>query len=170
MADLSLVADSVRSNPTPFDRALSRYLYALDRLRTEPDYSDEANGMLNDAVCHAEWAVMQVPAANLYELRAKADVVWDALDSVPSDASVQSFFADLIRLTGGGASLLFDPAYWLDRFEKSGGGWLVRDGKAWLMWPEGEDRLDYCLAELKMRGGKPAVEALILARHEAQEA
>jgi len=173
MADLSLVADSVRSNPTRptrFDQAVARYRFALDRLRTEPHNCDEVSDMLTDALCHAERAVMQVAAADLAELRTKADIVWDALDSVPSDASVQSFFADLIRLTGGGASRLFDPAYWLQRFERLGGGWVVRDGKVFLLWLHDRDMLSDWLAELDVRGGRPAVEALILARHDVQEA
>lgn len=173
MADLTVVADSVRSNPaspTRFDRALSRYIYALVRQRTEPDDSDEANDLLADALWQAERVVMQIPAANFNELRAKADIVWDALDSVPSDASVRSFFADLIRLTGGGASFSFDPAYWLQRFERLGGGWAVAGGKVHLFWMHEKDMLSDWLAELEVRGGRPAVEALILARHEAQEA
>lgn len=170
MADLSLVADFVRSNPTPFDRALRRYLFALDRLNNDPENSDDVTNHLSDALWQAEMAVMQAPAANLDELRTKADILWCDLDSIPVPANVQLFFADLIRLTGGGVSRAFDPASWLQHFERIGGGWVLREDKVWLVWPEGEERFDNPLAELKMRGGRPAVEALIFARHEAREA
>ncbi|WP_298190977.1 hypothetical protein [Novosphingobium sp.] len=173
MADLTVKADSVRSNParpTRFEQAVQRYHYALNKLRTEPDDSDEANDLLADALCHAERGVMREPVANIEELRTKADIVFDALDSIPSDASVRSLFADLIRLTGGGPSRLFDPAYWLQRFERLGGGWVVRDDKVFLFWTHDKDMMSDWLVELEVRGGRPAVEALILARNEAREA
>jgi hypothetical protein len=170
MADLTVVADSVRSNTTPFDNALRRYLFALDRLRSDPEKSDDVTNHLSDAYWQAEMAAMQEPAANLDELRAKADILWCDLDSIPLKACVQHFFADLIRLTGGGVSRAFDPASWLQHFERIGGGWVVRDDKVLLIWPEGEERFDNPVAELKMRAGRSAVDALILARHEGREA
>lgn len=155
---------------SPFDRALQRYLFAMKELRSDPENSDDVTNHLSDALWQAERAVMQAPAANLDELRVKADVLWCDLDSIPLDDAVQHFFADLIRLTGSGVSRTFDPEAWLHHFERIGGGWVVRDDKVWLVWPEGEERFENPLAELKMRAGRPAVEALILARHEAQGA
>ncbi|MFY7819756.1 hypothetical protein [Novosphingobium sp. B1] len=169
MADLSLVADSVRDNPSCFERAMQRYLYAFNRLHTEADDSDEMSGLLTDALCQAEDAVMFEPASNIAELRAKADIIWCDVDSLPKDRHVLAFFDDLIRLTGNAVSPVFDAGRWLARFERCGGGWVVQDGKAWLMWPE-NDRIEDCLAELKMRGGKPAVIELIHASHAAKGA
>lgn len=154
---------------TNFDKAIARYLFAFDRLHNEPDDSDEMSGLLTDALCRAEDAVMFEPANNIAELRAKADIIWCDIDSLPKDRHVLAFFDDLIRLTGNAVSPVFDPERWLKRFERCGGGYVVQDGKAWLMWPE-SDRIEDCLAELKMRGGKPAVIDLIHARHAAKEA
>lgn len=169
MADLSLVADSVRDNPTPFDRALSRYLFALERVHTEPDQSNEANDYVTDALVQAENAVMFEPANDFDQLRAKADILFCDLDSTPPTRHVLAFFADLVRLTGDKPSACFNAERWLARFARCGGGWVVQDGKPWLMWPE-DERAEECLAELKARGGKGVVMDLIRARHEAQEA
>lgn len=169
MADLSLVADSVRDNPTPFERALQRYLFALDRLNSTDDNSDENSDMLTDAVTQAENGVMAEQAADLDQLRVKADILWSDVDSLPPDRHVTAFFADLVRLTGGGASRLFDPARWLARFERKGGGWLVQEDRTWLMWPD-LDRMEGLAQELEMRGGKQAVLDLIRARHNGEGA
>jgi hypothetical protein len=154
---------------TPFEEAMSRHLFALERLHTEPDDSDEMSGLLTDALCRAEDALMFVPASNLSELRAKCDVIFCDLDSTPKSEHVLALFDDLVRMTGNTTSHVFDPARWLARFERCGGGWVVQDGKAWLMWPE-NDRINDCLAELKMRGGKPAVMDLIRTCHDVKEA
>lgn len=169
MADLSLVADSVRSNPSPFERALQRYLYALDQVHVDPDNSDHRADYQIDALVQAENGVMAEPAADFDELRVKADILWNEVDSLPPERHVTAFFADFVRLTGGGASRVFDPARWLARFERKGGGWLVQDDRTWLMWPDVE-RMDGLAQELEMRGGKQAVLDLIRARHNGEEA
>lgn len=169
MADFQHQANFARENPTRFESAFARYLFALDRLRTETDDSDEMTGHLTDALVTAENAVMQEPATSLDELRAKADIVFMDANSIAPDRHVWAFFADLIRLTGNTPSRVFDPARWLEWYERLGGGWIVHDGKVRLMWPE-DERLDDCLAELKMRGGKGAVMDLIRARPRAKAA
>lgn len=169
MADLSLVADSVRDNPTPFDRALERYRFAMAQAH-QSHIGQDMDDLLTDAIIGAENAVMAEPANTVEELRAKLDIIFLDIDSTPPDRHVFAIFADLIRLTGNTPSRLFDPARWLAWFERCGGGWVVRDDKAWLMWPEEEGVFESCFAELKMRGGKQAVMDLIRARHEAQEA
>lgn len=172
MATLPVEADSVRSNParpTDFERAVAHYRFALDRLRNEPDKSDDASDLLSDALTSAEDRLVRVPAANLEELRVKADVVWFDSASIPSADHLRHFFADLIRMTGGAPSIGFDPARWLARFERCGGMWAVRDGEALLLIPEGADLADVLL-DLDMRGGRGAVLDLIRARHEAREA
>lgn len=169
MADLSLVADSVRDNLSNFDRALSRYLFALDQMHNTGDDSDQMSDYLTDALVQAENAVMREPAADLDQLRVKADILWDEVDSLPPDRHILAFFADLIRLTGNTPSRVFDPARWLARFERCGGGWLVQEDRTFLMWPD-LDRVEGLTQELDMRGGKQAVLDLIRTRHEAQEA
>lgn len=169
MADFQQQANCVCDKPSRFDQAVARYLYAYERLHTEADDSDEMSGLLTDALCRAEDAVMDEPATSLDQLRMKLDIVFCDIDSLPKDRHVLALFDDMVRLTGNTSSPVFDPARWLARFERCGGGWVVQDGKAWLMWPENE-RINDCLAELKMRGGKPAVIELIRARHEAKEA
>lgn len=152
-----------------FDRALNRYLFALDRLHSTDDNSDENTDMLTDAMFQAEAGVMREPAADLDQLRIKADILWGEVDSLPPDRHVIAFFADLVRLTGGGASRVFNPARWLARFERRGGGWAVQDDRTFLMWPDLE-RTKELTQELDMRGGKPAVLDLIRARHNGPEA
>ena len=163
MADFQQQATCAREKPSRFDSAVARYLYALDRLHSEPDDSDEMSGLLTDALACAEDGVMFEPASSFEDLRVKADIIWCDIASLPKDTHVLLFFQDLLRLTGNAVSPVFDPARWLARFERCGGGWVVQDGKAWLMWPE-DDRINDCLAELKIRGGKPAVMDLIRAR------
>ncbi len=169
MADLSLVADSARDNPTNFDRALERYRFAMAQAQAS-HITQDMDDLLTDAIIGAENAVMTEPANTVEDLRAKLDIIFLDIDSTPPERHVFSLFADLIRLTGNTPSRLFDPARWLAWFERCGGGWVVRDGRAWLMWPEEEGVFESCFADLKIRAGKPAVHAFILARHEAQEA
>lgn len=157
------------STTSPFETALARYMFAFDRLQTETDDSDEMSGLLTDALCQAEDCVMSEPASSFAELRAKADIIWCDVDSLPKERHVLALFEDLIRLTGNAVSPIFDAARWLTRFKRCGGGWVVKDEKAWLMWPE-NDLIKDCLAELKMRGGKAAVLELIRAGYEEKEA
>lgn len=154
---------------TKFDKAVARYLYALDRMNTCSDHSDQMTNFLHDALCRAEDAVMFEPAGDIAELRTKADIIWGDLGTLPRDRHILAFFDDLIRLTGDAVSPIFDAGRWLARFERCGGSWVTRDGKTWLMWPE-NDLIDNCLAELKVLGGKPAVIELINAREHALEA
>ncbi len=154
---------------TDFDRAVSRYQFALDRLHNDYDLSDENSNFLTDALVTAEDAVMREPAQDFDQLRIKADIVWSDPNSLPPDRHVSAFFADLVRLTGAKPSRMFDPVRWLARFERRGGGWIVRDDTIFLMWPDPADIQDM-LMELEMRGGRPAVLDLIRTRYEAQEA
>lgn len=154
---------------TKLERALNRYRFALDVLHDGSDDSDAMTNLISDGLITAENAVMSAPATNFDDLRVKADVLFADHNSVPRDDHVKSFFADLIRMTGNGPSRVFDPARWLARFERIGGGWVVQEDRTWLMWPE-DDRMDDCLQELELRGGKPAVLDLIRARHNGQEA
>lgn len=169
MADFQQQATIVRENPTDFDRALERYLFALDRLHNTADESDEMSDYLSDALTQAENALMREPAANLDQLRVKADILFCDVDSLAPDRYVLAFFADLVRMTGGGASRMFDPTRWLARLERCGGGWVVQPDRTWLMWPDPE-LAEGLVQELAMRGGKQAVLDLIRTRHEAQEA
>lgn len=169
MADFQQQASAACNNPTNFERALQRYMFALDRLHGTDDDSDEMSDNLTDALTQAENAVMREPAADLDQLRVKADILWCDVDSLPPDRHVLAFFADLVRMTGGGASRVFDPARWLARFERCGGGWVVQEDRTFLMWPD-LDRVEGLVNDLEMRGGKPAVLDLIRTRHEGQEA
>lgn len=154
---------------TPFEEAMSRYLFALERLHTEADQSDEMSGLLTDALSRAEDAVMSKPAQGIADLRAKADILFCDADSLPKDQHILAFFTDLIRLTGDTPSRVFDPERWLAWFQRCGGNWTVQNGKAWLMWPE-TDSIKDCMTELAMRGGKAAVMDLIRTRHDTKEA
>lgn len=154
---------------TPFESALQRYLFALERVYSEPDESNEASHYVTDALCTAENAVMAVPAADMNQLRVKADILWADPDSLPPDRHVMALFADLIRLTGNTPSRVFNPVRWLERFERTGGGWVVQDDRIFLMWPD-LDRVHGLTQELEMRGGKQAVLDLIRAHHEGREA
>jgi hypothetical protein len=169
MADFQQRESFARSTPTKFDGALQRYLFALDRLLSTDDKSDENSDMLTDAMTQAENGLMAEPAADLHQLRIKADILWSDVDSLPPAEHILAFFCDLVRLTGGGASRVFDPARWLARFEHHGGGWVVQDGRTVLMWPD-LDRVRGLTQELEMRGGKQAVLDLIRARHEGEGA
>lgn len=154
---------------TNFDKAIARYNYAMERLHAEDDDSDEMSNMLTDALVTAEAAIMGEPAQTFDQLRVKADILWTDPDSLPPDRHVMAFFADLIRLTGNTPSRVFNPARWLERFERTGGGWVVQDDRTFLMWPD-LDRLSGLTQELEMRGGKQAVIDLIRTRHAAKEA
>lgn len=169
MADFQQQENCACEMPSPFERAVQRYVFALERLHTEPDQSDAASNFVTDALVQAENAVMFEPANDFDQLRAKADILFCDLDSNPPVRHVLAFFADLVRLTGDKPSACFNPERWLARFERCGGGWVVQDGKPWLMWNE-DERIEDCLAELKARGGKAAVMDIIRARHEAKEA
>lgn len=169
MADFQQQVSVACDNPTNFDRAVHRYLFALDQLHNSGDDSNESNDHLTDAMVQAENAVMREPAANLDQLRVKADILWCDVDSLPPDRHVMVFFEDLIRLTGNIPSCVFDPARWLARFERCGGGWVVQPDRIYMMWPD-LDRMEGLAQELRMRGGKQAVLNLIRARHDGQEA
>lgn len=155
-----------KAAPTAFDRAMARYLFALERSHSEPDHSDAVGTYTCDAIVAAENAVMAEEAHTFEELRAKFDILFCDLESTPPTRHVLAVFADLVRLTGGKPSSVFNAERWLKQFERCGGAWAVRDGKPWIMWPE-DGRCDDLLAELKARGGKPAVMDLI--RSQASE-
>ncbi|KHS43404.1 hypothetical protein NJ75_03713 [Novosphingobium subterraneum] len=157
---MSDLAPETNAQPSAFERALARYLFALERMHTEPDESNEANDYITDALVQAENAVMFEPANDFDQLRVKADILFCDLDSTPPTRHVLAFFADLVRLTGDKPSPSFNAERWLSRFVRCGGEWVVKAGTPWIMWPE-DGRCDDLLAELKARGGKPAVMNLI---------
>lgn len=163
IAAVALAPDEGQRLPSRFDRALARYLYALDRLRATTDDSDENCDMLTDALTTAERDLMAEPAADIRELRAKADILWDCPSSTPPEELFWQFFKDLRRLTDDAPSITFHPAGWLERFERRGGGWIVRGGEAFILWPVPEDVREL-LDELETRGDRAAVLDLIRAR------
>lgn len=169
MADFQQRESFARDSASHFEQAVSRYLFSLGQLHATTDDSDEMSDHLTDALVQAEDAVMREPAETLDQLRIKADILWSDVDSLPPDRHILAFFADLIRLTGNAPSRVFDPARWLARFERNGGGWVVQDDRVWLMWPDLE-RVEGLTQELEMRGGKVAVLDLIRARHEKKAA
>lgn len=63
----------------------------------------------------------------------------------------------------------FVHQWWLERFEASGGGWIVQDGIAVLLCPTGATACEGCLAELEASGRRTDVLDLILHRHAAKE-
>lgn len=146
---------------TCFDRALSSYLYALDRLNNEPDESDEACDYAAFALRAAEDRLMAVPAKNLNQLRVKADVLFSDLSSVLERDHIVSFMSDLVELTGGRQSITFDPMAWLDLFQRRGGTWKFCDGEVLFFVPE-TNLARGSMAELEMRGGRAAVESLLI--------
>lgn len=146
---------------TCFDRALTAYLYALDRLNNEPDESDEACDYAAFAMRAAQDRLMAVPATNLDQLRAKADAMFFDLNSVVERDHIVSFMSDLVELTGGRQSMTFDPMAWLDLFERRGGSWKFCEGELLFFVPE-TDLARESMAELEMRGGRAAVESLII--------
>lgn len=163
MSTLAYMTEERRSD---FESAITRYLFALERSETEPDHSTAADVYTCDALVAAENAIMELPAHDFDQLRAKFDILFSDIDSVPPTRHVLAVFADLVRLTGNKPSRCFNAERWLSRFERCGGEWVVKAGKPWIMWPE-DGRCDDLLAELKARGGKPAVMELI--RSQASE-
>jgi len=148
-----------------FDRALVAYLYALDRLNSETDESNEASDYAAFALRAAQDRLMAVPATNLDQLRAKADAMFFDLSSVVERDHIVSFMSDLVELTGGLQSITFDPTAWLDLFTRRGGSWKFCGGELLFFVPE-TDLARESMAELEMRGGRAAVESLIIGQIE----
>ena len=161
-----------------FEEALSAYLSARSYLRSLPDDSSaEQDEIAVDALFAALDRMLAVPASTIDEFRVKFEEVWLHSLGERDRETMRALFADLLALCGNTASRLFDPAYWLERFEQLGGLYYVRGDEVFLLQPNGDKEfrcfrctpqrhtaLERHLFELEASGGREAVEALILER------
>jgi hypothetical protein len=145
-------------------RAVENFAEARDFLCSLPIDCDCAeNDRAEAAYLAADCKLLETPAENLHDLRAKFDTVWDDTSATPNEITLLAFFADFRRLTGDTVSTVFNPSRWLHYFEMRGGAYVVRGDEVFLLEPADAD-LAGNLFELEALGGKPAVDALIRQR------
>jgi hypothetical protein len=155
MADSSNTTPLPSANPNRFEEALQRYLDARRRVQATSDDDDRE--------------VDHLVAGLISDLRAKAEILWGSAADTPSLADLGEFMNDLVRLTGGAPSRVFDCARWLDRFQNRGGAWTVRGDDVFLMMAPDNAKLRDLFAELAAAGGRPQVEAELRRRHAERE-
>lgn len=146
-----------------FDEVLADYNQHrewLDNLPVQSDADIETRFM--DALGAAEQRLLRTPVGNVSDLRAMAEIIWQDRDGLPSSKMLSAFFDNLRRLDGNAPSRTFNPAPWLDWFERHGGGWIERDGEIVLLVPHGErDLITDAMWQLETRGALEQVKALI---------
>ena len=158
------------AKPGLFQERLEAFLYARDRLEREPDGLRELeSNHLADAYLYAENLVLGAPAADLADLRAKAEILWGDPAVDPDRSHVSAFLADLVRLTNHTPSRVFAADLWLARFEREGGMWVVRGDEVLILGPIGGGA-DVLIDLLTAMDGAEAVKALIRRRHDAGQA
>jgi hypothetical protein len=146
------------------------FLIARDKLNNSPDdITREQESIAEAAYFYTEERLIETPANDLADLRAKFDIIWLDPQALPNNATVLAIFADFRRLTGGGMSRVFSPTKWLGYFERKGGMYCVRGDDVFLLTPEGAD-LDDVMFELEASGGREAVFNLIRERAGTEEA
>jgi hypothetical protein len=149
---------------TAMQRAVANFVAARDYYCSLPVDSDkDENDRAEAAYLQADGVMLETPAENLHDLRAKFDAIWSDAAALPNESTVLAVFADFRRLTGGDVSPIFNPQTWLRYFELRGGAYVVRGDEVFLLQPDGA-KLEDNLFELEALGGKPAFDALIRQR------
>jgi hypothetical protein len=163
------VPEALCGHSTAMQRAVANFVAARDYYCSLPVDSDkDENDRAEAAYLQADGVMLETPAENLHDLRAKFDAIWSDAAALPNESTVLAVFADFRRLAGGDVSPIFNPQTWLRYFDLRGGAYVVRGDEVFLLQPQGTDLADN-MFELEALGGKPAVDALIR-QHCAQEA
>lgn len=145
-------------------QAVANFTAARDYFCSLPvDSCRLENDRASAACMQADGALLETPAENVHDLRAKFDAVWGNAGTVPNEPTLRTIFGDVRRLTGNTISPIFNPALWLEYFELRGGAYVVRGDEVFLLQPKGTHLADN-MFELEALGGKPAVDALIRQR------
>lgn len=146
-----------------FNRALAAYRATLDAFNFSPDDTPvEHERMLEAAWVAADKMVIATPAANLSDLRAKAELMFQEVHSTPPREFLLSFMQDLARLTNYEPSRTFCAKTWVRWFERCGGMWHIDGDRVTLLNTEAETFRDHMFT-LTACNGREQVEAHILA-------
>lgn len=123
---------------TTFAAALEGYIFARDALNNQPqDTTHEQGELLSDAYQSAHERLITTPAADVSDLRAKMETMWEDPAATPLPHHMQAVMQDLLVLTDLEPSRTFNADTWLHHFERFGGGWIERSGELVLMVPHG---------------------------------
>lgn len=160
MAKTPIQAESVCEHTDAFERALTAYLAARNRLDELDGESDVEMDQAVEVFSLADAALIRQPARSLEQLRTKAEVIWADPSSLASREHLQSFFSDLIELTERSPSRTFQPERWVARFLRLGGSWTVFNDQLSSHTNFSSPMRD-CIWELHTRGGHEAALALL---------
>lgn len=154
-----------------FAAALAAHNFARDALNNQPPSTGEdENDLLADAYATALDRLLKTNAADVSDLRAKMEVLFEDTHSIPRADHVQSIMQDLLALTDAEPSRTFNPDTWLQSFERMGGGWIERNGELVLLVPHGstdgytQDAINDLMFTLEACHGRFAVIAAIRAK------
>lgn len=154
-----------------FAAALDAYIFARDALNNQPDNTSvEAEEFHSEAYHGAFDRLMKAMAADVSDLRAKMESLWEDPQALPCPEHMQAIMQDLLALTDAEPSRTFNADTWLRNFERFGGGWIERNGELVLMVPHGstdgytQDAIDDMMFTLEACHGRPAVIEAIRAK------
>lgn len=126
------------NSKTVFAAALSAYIYARDTLNDQPlSNSVEQDDMYSEAYHGALDRLLKTRAADVSDLRAKMEALWEDPQTLPRADQMLAIMQDLLALTDLEPSRTFNAESWLYDFERFGGGWIERNGELLLMVPQG---------------------------------
>lgn len=155
-----------------FAAALSTYIFARDALNNQPPSNTADEGeLLSDAYQNAYDRLLNTQAADLSDVRAKMEVLWEDANSLPRPEHLQSLMQDLVALTDAEPSRTFNAETWLHNFERFGGGYIERNGELVLLVPHGstdgytQDAISDLMFTLEACHGRPAVVEVIRAKN-----
>ena len=104
-----------------FAAALAAHNFARDAVNNQPpNASADESDLLSDAYATALDRLLLTNAADVSDLRAKMEVLFEDTHSVPPAKHVQSVMQDLLALTDAEPSRTFNPDTWLRLFESMG--------------------------------------------------
>ncbi len=147
-----------------FAAALDAYIFARDALNNQPTTNSIVQDDLHSAAYDGALdRLLTARAADVSDLRAKMEALWEDPQAIPLPRHMQAVMQDLLALTGAEPSRTFNPDTWLQAFERFGGGWIERHGELVLMVPHDpkdtstRDAIADLMFTLEACHGRPAV-------------
>ena len=153
-----------------FTRALDEWLSNRRALDALPVTDTEVETRFMDALSAAERRLFKATPKTIADVRALAEIAWQDADSLPPRELVASILMNLRRLDNDAPSRTFNPEAWLSWFERSGGGWVEREGEIILLVPSTGNNVADAMWQLETLGGLEQVRELIRQRHVPQTA
>lgn len=154
-----------------FAAALDAFVFARDALNNQPANSAaEAEDFHSEAYHGTFDRLMKTKAADVSDLRAKLEALWEDPQATPRTEHMLAIMQDMLALTDAEPSRTFNPAIWLQSFERFGGGWIERNGELVLLVPHGstdgytQDAINDLMFTLEACHGRFAVIAAIRAK------